>query len=110
MPKTITREAIKAKLDARQPITLVEALPPRYFDAEHLPGALNIPHDEVRAKAPEMLPDKNAFIVVYCANTPCQNSKIAAKTLQQLGYINAYEYIEGKQHWLEANYPIESSR
>ena len=110
MPKTITREAIKAKLDARQPITLVEALPPRYFDAEHLPGALNIPHDEVRAKAPEMLPDKNAFIVVYCANTPCQNSKIAANTLQQMGYINAYEYVEGKQHWLEANFPIESSR
>ena len=110
MPKTISREAIKAKLDARQPIILIEALPSRYFDAEHLPGALNIPHDEVRAKAPEMLPDKNAFIVVYCANTPCQNSKIAANTLQQMGYINAYEYVEGKQHWLEANFPIESSR
>ena len=110
MPKTISREAIKAKLDARQPIILIEALPSRYFDAEHLPGALNIPHDEVRAKAPEMLPDKNAFIIVYCANTPCQNSKIAANTLQQMGYINAYEYVEGKQHWLEANFPIESSR
>lgn len=109
MPKTISREAIKAKLDARQPITLVEALPPKYFDAEHLPGALNIPHDEIRTKAPEMLPDKDAFIVVYCANTPCQNSKIAANTLQQMGYTNAHEYVEGKQHWLEANYPVEAS-
>ena len=88
----------------------VQFLRVRQSDLGLDPGALNIPHDEVRAKAPEMLPDKNAFIVVYCANTPCQNSKIAANTLQQMGYINAYEYVEGKQHWLEANFPIESSR
>lgn len=108
MTKTISREQIKARLDAREPIVLVEALPQKYFDSGHLPGALNIPHDEVRAKAQEMLPDKNAFIVVYCASTECRNSRIAASTLLQLGYVNAHEYVEGKQHWLEANYPVES--
>jgi len=108
MTKTITREQIKHKIDSAEPITIVEALPEKYFQAEHLPGAINIPHNEVREKASEMLPDKNAFIVVYCSNTECQNSRIATNTLQQMGYTNAHEYVEGKQHWLEARLPVES--
>ena len=110
MTKTIAREQIKEKLDTKEPVTIIEALPQRYFDAEHLPGALNIPHDEIQARAQDMLPDKDAFIVVYCASTDCRNSKIATDTLQQLGYSNAFEYVEGKQHWLEANYPVESTK
>jgi rhodanese-related sulfurtransferase len=107
MTQTISREQIKAKLDARESMILVEALPQKYFDAEHLPGAINIPHDEIRARAPVALPDKDALIVVYCASTECRNSRIAADTLRQMGYGNTYEYVEGKRHWLEANYPVE---
>jgi rhodanese-related sulfurtransferase len=71
MTKTITREQIKEKLDTKEPMTIIEALPPKYFDAGHLPGALNIPHDEIKAHAPGTLPDKDALIVVYCANSAC---------------------------------------
>ena len=110
MTKTMTREQIKKKLDTGEPMVIIEALPQKYFDAEHLPGALNIPHDEIRARALEMLPDKDACIVVYCASTDCQNSKIATDELQRMGYTNAFEYVEGKQHWLEANFPVESAR
>ena len=108
MTKTITREQIKHKLDSNEPITLVEALPEKYFVTGHLPGAINISHDEIRERATDLLPDKNAFIIVYCANTECKNSRIATSTLQQMGYTNAYEYVEGKQDWLEANLPVES--
>lgn len=110
MTKTITREQIKEKLDSDEPMTIIEALPRKYFDAEHLPGALNIPHDETQASAPDMLPDKDAFIVVYCASTDCRNSKIATDTLQHMGYSNVFEYVEGKKHWLEANFPVESTQ
>lgn len=109
MTKTITREQIKNKLNALEPMLIVEALPPKYFDAEHLPGALNIPHDEVRDKAADMLRNKDEFIIVYCASTACTNSKIAAETLQQIGYTNVHEYVEGKQDWLEAKLPVESN-
>jgi len=109
MTKTIIREQIKQKLDAKEAMTIIEALPKKYFDAEHLPGALNIPHDEIQARASDMLSDKNALIVVYCASTECRNSKIATVALQQMGYTNAVEYVEGKQHWTEANFPVEST-
>lgn len=109
MSKTITREKIKERLNDQSPMIIVEALPKTYYDTAHLPSALNIPHDEMRQKAPEMLPDKDAFIVLYCASTECQNSTIARDTLQEMGYTNAFEYVEGKQHWIEGNLPVESA-
>ena len=109
MNESITREEIKQKLDANEPMILVEALPQQYFDAEHLPGAINIPHDEIRGRAPQSLPDKHALIVVYCASTECRNSLLAAKVLRQMGYTEVREYVEGKQHWIEANYPTVST-
>ncbi len=109
MIKTISREEIRARLESGEQMVLVEALPKPYFEDWHLPGAVNIPHDEVYSRAPEMLPDRNAFIVVYCASTECRNSKIAADTLRQMGYTNTHEYVEGKRHWRENDLPVESS-
>ena len=109
MNKIITRNQIKTRLNNGEPTILVEALPKKYFDEAHLPGAINIPHDEIREKAPHLIRDKDAVIVVYCANTECRNSHIATKILQQMGYRNVFEYVEGKQHWLEADLPLESA-
>lgn len=108
MVATITRDELKAKLDRGEPVVLVEALPERYYLDKHLPGALNIPHDQVDALAPAMLPDKDAQIVVYCASGPCRNSGIAARRLVALGYTDVRDYHEGKQDWVEAGLPVES--
>jgi rhodanese-related sulfurtransferase len=109
MNRTVSREQIKAKLDNSDPVTLVEALPRKYYDKEHLPGAINIPHDEIREMAPDMLPDKEAQIIVYCSNEECRNSSVAAKILHQMGYKNVMKYVEGKQHWLEAGFPVDTT-
>ena len=109
MINTITREQIADRLDKQLPLILVEALPKQYFDAQHLPGAINIPHDEIAEKAAQLLPAKDSFVVVYCANTACRNSQLASRTLQQLGYSNVFEYVQGKQDWIEAELPVEKS-
>jgi len=109
MINKISREQIKTMLDTHKSITLIEALPKKYYDAEHLPGAINMPHDEIRKLAAQMLPNQEQFIAVYCSNSQCQNSHIAAQTLMQLGYSNVYQYVEGKQDWIEAGYPVEEA-
>lgn len=109
MPVTpITRDELAARIDAGADLAVVEALGPTYFADAHLPGARNLPHDRVDQLAPEVLPDKGAFVVVYCANTPCPNSEIAARRLSELGYTNVHEYVEGKEGWAEAGLPLES--
>ena len=107
MPRVITLDELRARLDSGDPVTLVEALPPMYYEQEHLPGAINIPHDEVDELAPGVLPEVDAEIVVYCASGPCQNSGIAARRLASLGYTNVSDYHEGKAEWIAAGLPVE---
>jgi rhodanese-related sulfurtransferase len=104
----IRREELEAKLARGEDVVLVEALPSMYYEDAHLPGALNMPHDQVDELAPALLPDTSAEIVVYCANSPCRNSGIAARRLTELGYKNVRDYDAGKQDWIEAGLPTES--
>src|SRR5215212_6739854 len=103
----ISRDELKAKLDRADSFILLEALPPAYFEDAHLPGALNMPHDQVEALAPGLIPSRSSDVVVYCANTPCANSTVAARKLQTLGYTNVREYVEGKEDWVNAGLPVE---
>jgi rhodanese-related sulfurtransferase len=101
MIKIITREELQDRLAAAHPV-LLEALPAKYYQDGHLPGALHMPHDRTRQLAPSLVPDKAAEIVVYCASQTCQNSHIAAATLASMGYVNVSVFAGGKQDWLDA--------
>jgi rhodanese-related sulfurtransferase len=69
MTATISREDLKSKLDREDDFFLVETLPEEQYRHTHLPGAVNLPPDAVRESGSEVLPDKDADIVVYCAKT-----------------------------------------
>lgn len=102
MNKTVTRNELQARLSANPGLILLEALPAKYYNDWHLPGAKHFPHDQARQLAPAVVPDKSAEIVVYCASRTCQNSHIAANVLRQLGYANVAVYAGGKEDWTEA--------
>ncbi len=109
MAKRITRDQINDHLNSGDAITLVEALPERYYNDAHLPRAIQMDYTEVGEKARSLLPDKNAKIVIYCASTECRNSTKGAHALDALGYTNVHEYVDGKQDWIEAGLPTESN-
>jgi len=108
MTKIVTLDEVKQAVDAGIAI-LVEALPREHYDKEHLPGAVNIPHDQVDKLAPTVLPHKHAAVIVYCANGPCANSGIAARRLAELGYTDVSDYHLGKEDWFAAGLPFESA-
>jgi hypothetical protein len=64
----INRDELKAQMDRHDAFELVDALPAEYFARSHLPGAVNLPYEVVRERAPEVLPDKGADVVLYCMN------------------------------------------
>jgi rhodanese-related sulfurtransferase len=66
---SIGREELKAKIDRGDDVVLVETLDPEYYEDAHLPGALNLPPDQIGELAPQILPDKDANIVVYCMSS-----------------------------------------
>jgi rhodanese-related sulfurtransferase len=108
MTATISRDALYRSLLDKDPVVLVEALGAGYFADAHLPGALNMPPDQVDVLAPRLISDRSASVVVYCSGT-CQNSEIAAARLEELGYENVRVYLGGKVDWVEHGLPIERS-
>ena len=68
MDRTISTKDLKSKLDQKK-VTLVETLAPDRYREAHIPGALNIPPEKIKELAPQLLPNKNAEIVTYCANS-----------------------------------------
>ncbi len=68
MIPTISRDELKQKLDRKDDFLLVETLAKTAYEHAHLPGAINLPPDQVKELAPALLPDQNADIVVYCAS------------------------------------------
>lgn len=105
---TITRDELQ-RLLAEDGVVLLEALPAMHYDAEHLPGALNLPLDDVERLAPELVPDRSATVVTYCTGTTCPNSALAAARLRALGYTDVRAYEGGKEEWVGAGLPVEST-
>ena len=68
MESTISTKDLKAKLDRRDSVKVVETLAPERYREAHLPGALNIPPERIKELAPKLLPNKDAEIVTYCTN------------------------------------------
>jgi rhodanese-related sulfurtransferase len=64
--ENIDLDELRAKLDRGDPVVLLEVLAPRYYRHSHLPGALNLPPGNTAEMAPDLLPDKDAEIVLYC--------------------------------------------
>ena len=60
------------------------------FAAGHIPGAINIPNEDIGTEEIPELPDKNQLILVYCRSG--NRSKQASGKLVALGYTNSVEF------------------
>jgi rhodanese-related sulfurtransferase len=109
MIKLIDRITLQQRVAANPALRILEALPERYYEQEHIPGALNMPHERTAELAPSLVPARDNEIVVYCANKACQNSHIAAQRLSALGYGNVSVYAGGKQDWRDAGLALSST-
>lgn len=67
--ETISHEELKAKMDRDDDFVLVDTLNEPYYRHSHLPGAINIPLGKIQ-KVGEMIPEKDAEVVVYCMDPP----------------------------------------
>ena len=90
MYEQITPEEAKKIMDSGEEHIILDTREQDEFDEGHIPGAILIPYTEIENKAEEMLPDKDAQILVYCRSG--RRSKIASESLAKLGYTNVKEF------------------
>lgn len=66
MTATIEREELRSMIERGERFHLFEVAAPMYYRKHHLPGARNVPPALVRELVPQLVPDREAPIVVYC--------------------------------------------
>ena len=86
----ITAEEAKQIMDTQEGYIILDTRARYEYDESHIPGAIVIPHDEVKEKAEQLLPNKDQLILVYCRSG--RRSKLAAEALVELGYTNIKEF------------------
>jgi len=92
-------DEVKAMADA----TLVDLRADADRDQGHLPGALHVSRDVLEAGADQVLPDKDAPVVLYCGGGG--RSALAADALQGMGYTNVRSMAGGFRAWKAAGLP-----
>lgn len=86
----ITAEEAKGIMDREEGYIILDVRTQEEYDQGHIPGAIQISHEEIAEKAEDVLTDKDQLILVYCRSG--RRSKIAAEILVDLGYTNIKEF------------------
>ncbi|MDF2592074.1 MAG: rhodanese-like protein [Clostridia bacterium] len=92
----LDQSTAKENLNSNEAIILVDVRTPEEFEETRIPDSILVPDYEIEKLAPEMLPDKEALIYIYCRSG--NRSKSAAKMLVDMGYTNVYD-IGGIIDW-----------
>ena len=85
----ITAEEAKTMID-NGGVTIVDVRRPDEYAAQHIPGAINVPNEDISSDPPAALPDMDAVLLVHCRTGI--RSKAASDKLIQMGYQNVYDF------------------
>ncbi len=96
---------VKRLLDAgSRDIVVLDVRSREGYNEGHLPGAVNIPFEELPSRMKELSKQKD--VITYCWSVTCMLCTKAAYVLAKNGY-RAKEMFGGLEEWKKAGFPIE---
>ena len=102
--KVVPAADVKAMIDKKENLILLDVRDGGEYSAGYLPGAINISRGTLEFNVFSKIPDQNATIYVYCKTKA--RSTLATKTLTDLGYKNAMLVDISFEDWVKAGYPV----
>jgi molybdopterin/thiamine biosynthesis adenylyltransferase/rhodanese-related sulfurtransferase len=103
--KSQIRETSVDEVRARRPQFLIDVREGDEYDEGFIPGAVWIPRGKLELRIEDVIPDRDAEIVLYCAGG--NRSAFAARSLGELGYTRVASMAGGYGAWKRANLPTE---
>ena len=88
--KQISQEEAAQMMEEDDGHVIVDVRTQEEYDEGHIPGAICIPNEEITDTKPELLPDVDQVILIYCRSG--RRSKEAAEKLFNMGYTHIYEF------------------
>jgi len=108
--KTLNAQELKDRIENRGDTLVIDVLPVEHHREAHVPGSANIPlgDDGFVQAVDDAAKSKDQPIVVYCANTECDLSPNAARTLENAGFENVADFEGGIEEWKAAGFKAET--
>jgi sulfur-carrier protein adenylyltransferase/sulfurtransferase len=97
-----TPEEVRARLEAGDDLQLLDVREEDEVQYGIVPGAAHLSRAHFESRVEDVLPDKGAEIVVYCASGV--RSAFAAKTLRELGYERTSSMKGGFVRWKDLGF------
>jgi len=99
-----TVDAVKARMDRGEKLTIVDVREESEFAADHLPGAIHLGKGVIERDIESRLPDASLELILYCGGG--FRSALAADAVQKMGYKNVISMDGGIRAWRESGYPL----
>ena len=88
--RQINAEEAAAMMEEESSYIILDVRTAQEYSEKHIPGAINIPNEDIGTEDIPELPDKEQLILVYCRSG--NRSKQASEKLVKLGYTNIVEF------------------
>jgi len=88
--KKISAADAKARMDSGDEIIILDVRTEEEYDAGHITDAILVPNETIIDEQPELLPDLDAEILVYCRSG--NRSAQATNKLLAIGYTNVVDF------------------
>jgi molybdopterin/thiamine biosynthesis adenylyltransferase len=95
---------VKRRLDAGEPVVVVDVRDPDEYRDGHIEGAANISRGFLEFRIGTVASDPATPIVLYCQTG--LRSVLAARVLRELGYDNVVNLQGGFQRWAQSGLPV----
>lgn len=86
----ITPEEAQQMLQDQPDAILLDVRTQEEYDTQHIEGATLLTDSDIASRAADVLPDKDAVILVYCRSG--RRSAASSQQLVELGYTNVYDF------------------
>lgn len=103
MARLMSSTELHARMESDNEFVLVDVLSPENFHIEHIPGAINIPLEQLKDVASLQL-NKNQRIIVYADGHDSPISNQAAAVLESMGYRKVSDFDGGIHAWKQAGF------
>ncbi len=102
--RTIAAPELAARLGAGSPPLIVDVRSAEEYSLGHIPGAINIPHDELSGRIAELYAYKSDEIVVHCQSG--RRAQLAEAVLAANGFSNVRDLNGHWQAWQALELPV----
>lgn len=102
---SISGQELAQRIEAGDAPLVLDVRTPEEYASGHIPGAVNIPFDQLAGRMDELKAGKSDEIVVHCQSG--RRAAMAEKTLAAAGYTDVRDLEGHMKRWKEAGLPLE---